>query len=279
MTEKISLNLILKDEVQQLLDNFASVIHAKVVLFDRDGKVIRRGRNEGNSRFCTLIQECYTVEPCMSLDREKQLCALKTGFCQSYVCHAGLREAVMPVTAGLELLGFVAFGQFRCSDELPACVRRVFRSGSRREELLEAYRALPLMTDVEMANLTGLMRLLVNYIVRSELITHGNDFLYSAVQRYLESNLTSEITLAAMARHLGRSTSSVSHFLKARGTTFKRLLIEKRIAHAENLLRGTPGMTIKEAADQSGFSDPYYFSRMYRRYRGMSPAEYKKKLR
>ena len=84
MTEKISLDLILHSEVQELLDNFASVIHARVVLYDRDGRILRRGRSEGNSRFCTLIQERCGAAPCMARDREMRLLAHSSGKCCPY---------------------------------------------------------------------------------------------------------------------------------------------------------------------------------------------------
>ena len=40
MTEQRSLELILHNEVQQLLDNFASVMRVHVVFFGRDGEVL-----------------------------------------------------------------------------------------------------------------------------------------------------------------------------------------------------------------------------------------------
>ena len=275
MTEKLSLDLILHSDVQRLLDNFASVIHAKVVLFGPDGEILRRGRSEGNSRFCQMIQHRFTIAPCLKLDREKQKESLQSGFCLSYVCHAGLREAVMPVSAGSEHLGFIVFGQFRSSDTLPACPALAFR-GKQREELEQAFLELPRITPEEMDNLTSLMKMLVDYIVRCELIRRGSDFLYSAILRYMDENLTKNFSLGDMARRLGRSTSSLSHFLNARGTTFKKLLIRKRIARAEELMRDSPDMPVREAADRAGFSDPYYFSRIYRKYRGRSPVSFRK---
>ena len=49
------------------------------------------------------------------------------------------------------------------------------------------------------------------------------------------------------------------------------------IISAEKLLKAHPEMTIKEAADRSGFADAYYFSRLYRQYRGRTPGEFRKK--
>ncbi|MDD3744105.1 MAG: helix-turn-helix domain-containing protein [Lentimicrobiaceae bacterium] len=52
-------------------------------------------------------------------------------------------------------------------------------------------------------------------------------------------------------------------------------LINHRIAYAQKLLsqRHITGYTIKEIALYSGFSDPYYFSRVFRKKTGKSPSE------
>ena len=69
MTEKRSLELILHNEVQELLDNFASVMRVHVVFFGRDGEVLRQGRGECNCRFFQLVQQRFSVEKCLKLDR------------------------------------------------------------------------------------------------------------------------------------------------------------------------------------------------------------------
>ena len=275
MTEQRSLDLILHSEVQQLLDNFASVMKVHVVFFGRDGEVLRRGRGEGNCRFCQLVQNRFSIGKCLKLDREKQKLARNTGRCQTYICHAGLWEAIMPVMPGGELLGYIVFGQIRSTDTLNAHFQRQF-APSVRKELKNAFLSLPLFSADRMENLTGLMRLMVDYIVRNELISLGGDYLYRSILKYIEDNLTGEIKMTHVANHLGRSVSSLSHFLQHEGTTFKKLLIEKRLAHAEKLLKEHREITIKEAADRSGFHDAYYFSRLYKQYRGRTPGEFRR---
>ena len=133
MTEQRSLELILHNEVQQLLDNFAAVMRVHVVFFGRDGEVLRRGRDEGNCRFCQLVQNRFSIGKCLKLDREKQKLARNTGRCQTYICHAGLWEAIMPVMPGGELLGYIVFGQMRSTGTLPGHFQKQFAPALRRE--------------------------------------------------------------------------------------------------------------------------------------------------
>ena len=273
-----SLDLILHDEVQKLLDNFASVMHIHVMFYGPHGQVLRQGRSEGNCRFCQLMQNrFFSLERCLHLDREKQALSRKTGRCQSYLCHAHLWEAIMPVVSDGKLLGYVMFGQFRSTESLPGDLAEKTRSRSELAELKKAFRELPYLSAEGMENLTGLMELLVDYIVRRELITMGGDRLYHSIVRCIEENLAAPLKISTVARQVGRSVSTISHFLqKHSGTSFKKLLIEKRLSRAEKLLKEHTELSIGEVAEQVGIQDRYYFSRLYRKYRKMTPGEFRR---
>jgi AraC-like DNA-binding protein len=38
-------------------------------------------------------------------------------------------------------------------------------------------------------------------------------------------------------------------------------------------------MSIEEVAEKVGFNDQFYFSRLYHKYRGMPPSEYRRNIR
>lgn len=72
---------------------------------------------------------------------------------------------------------------------------------------------------------------------------------------------------------------SEAHFRKlfreSFGVSMSEYLLELRIDCAKNLL-GNGDNTVAFAAELSGFSDVRYFSRMFKKYTGMTPREYKK---
>ena len=267
-----ALELILADDVQRLLDSFATAMQVRIVLYGQDGQLLRQGRDEGNCRFCRLIQECFTMRPCLELDRQWQRIARQSGACQLYVCHAGLYEAIMPVQVGPDLLGYVVFGQLRGIAAPPDALLEKFPI-DQRGALKKAFLELPRTSEERLHSLAELLKVLVDYIVRNELLRRGGHHLYHAIIQYIEENFASPVTLGDAARRLGRSVSSLSHFLQSQGTTFKKLLLEKRLAYAEEQLRNRPGCTVKEAAHLAGFSDAGYFSRLYRKHRGASPSQ------
>lgn len=97
------------------------------------------------------------------------------------------------------------------------------------------------------------------------------DGLEQAV-RFMEKHLEEALTLDAVAAVAGWSPSRfLALFRRFYGVPPMRYLNSLRLRRARRLLE-YPGMTVKEAAIRSGFADPLYFSRCYRREYGESPA-------
>ena len=76
-----------------------------------------------------------------------------------------------------------------------------------------------------------------------------------------------------MARLCGMSSSQFSRaFKKVYDTTFQEFVVRYRVFQAFNALQA-PGANISEIAYSVGFSDPSYFTRVFKRYVGVAPSE------
>ena len=64
-------------------------------------------------------------------------------------------------------------------------------------------------------------------------------------------------------------------FFKAAGATVKNWLLNHKMENAANMLLGE-GYSIKEIADTLGYSDRYHFSKVFKKYFGISPAQFRK---
>ena len=122
--------------------------------------------------------------------------------------------------------------------------------------------------------------MLIDYIVVRELAVLQGDRLRNDIDRYLERHCTEPIRLPEMAKKLGRSVSTISQFLRRNyRTSFKELLTERRLAKAEAYWMANPDATVGETAFAAGFSDQFYFSRVFKRHKGMPPGEFRARLR
>ncbi len=264
--------VIMQSEVKLLLDQFASVMKIHTVFYNADGHMLQVGRNENVCRYCQIIQQLPGgLEKCRSLDRRKQEECRCCKHLITYRCHAGLGEIMAPVTFSGEVIGFISFGQFRVTGQMPLLPLK--STAAEKEDLKAAFARLPEFSREEVKSLAGLCSILLDYIVTKELIRiEGND-LWERIKLYIKLNYTSAVSLSMLAEAMGKSLSTVSKTIRSRtGCSFKELLNHHRLELADKLLQSEKQMNIAEIALHCGFEDPYYFSRVYRKYRGIPPS-------
>lgn len=90
------------------------------------------------------------------------------------------------------------------------------------------------------------------------------------------TNLTNpDLTVSQLARWIHCAPDYLSHlFATEIGVTLKSYINEQRIRHARDLLVDSP-LNVSEVARATGYADPGYFSRVFRRLTGRSPRQYR----
>jgi AraC-like DNA-binding protein len=63
-------------------------------------------------------------------------------------------------------------------------------------------------------------------------------------------------------------------FRQHAGQSLGEFLVAVRIDAAKRLIREAPDMPLKDVAERVGFSDPFYFSRVFKSVAGLPPSEY-----
>lgn len=94
-------------------------------------------------------------------------------------------------------------------------------------------------------------------------------------KEYIQNNFTSELSLEKTAQQvMNISPYYFSKLFKEEtGTNFSDYLTGLRIQKARELLRKDPDRNIKEISIEAGYSNPNYFSRIFKKCTGMTPTE------
>jgi two-component system response regulator YesN len=102
--------------------------------------------------------------------------------------------------------------------------------------------------------------------------------LFKKVEQYISDNLKEELDLEKTAARFNLSSYYFSRsFKEALGYNFSDYINMLRIKKAKELLISN-SLSIKEVCYSVGYSDPNYFSKVFKKYEGLSPKEYKIKL-
>ena len=96
--------------------------------------------------------------------------------------------------------------------------------------------------------------------------------------RWISLQFHQQISIDHMASTLGYHRAHLSKAFKQKtGLSPKQYLLKMRMDKAIGLL-GSP-LTIDQVASSVGYNDALYFSRQFRKYSGMSPSEFRSRLR
>lgn len=95
------------------------------------------------------------------------------------------------------------------------------------------------------------------------------------VRAYLERNYRERVAIGAIARELGISESKLSHrYREECGESVFDTLLRIRLEQSLPLL--LKNLPIKVVAAETGFNSEFYYSKIFKRHFGVSPARYRK---
>ena len=144
-----------------------------------------------------------------------------------------------------------------------------------------------LLKPLDISNFKGVLESAINgYEKRlleiSLLNKHGyreTDFVSKGdeIKAYMKNHYADrDISLNNMAEYFSVSSSTMAKLVKKRcGMNFSEYLNQLRIEAAEKLLLKTE-LSINDISLMVGYSSQHYFSRIFKKYKGMSPENYRK---
>lgn len=137
----------------------------------------------------------------------------------------------------------------------------------------------PRYNDILMMDISHILLLIARPTAAK--IQHDNRMLgeIDGAVRTFNHNYRFDISIKDYAeQHLMSPFWFSKKFKEATGSSPRQYIIMLRIADAKNLLDSTD-YTVTEIADMVGYDQAQYFHRLFRRYTGMTPQEYRKRNR
>ncbi|RMD83572.1 MAG: AraC family transcriptional regulator [Lentisphaerae bacterium] len=108
-------------------------------------------------------------------------------------------------------------------------------------------------------------------------LTTGKSSFPTRLKQIFEASLTSPLTVKELAARLHMSESSLAHRCRDElGIGVQKAYSRFRIERAAEFVTSTQ-MSIREISDYFGFKNPYHFSRLFKRWMGVSPQHYRKR--
>lgn len=108
-------------------------------------------------------------------------------------------------------------------------------------------------------------------------LTRSQQYVKSAVD-YVLKNYMKSLTLEEVAQQVHLSPAYFSYlFSREQGQTLTEFLTTIRLEKAKEMLKTNPVLSISDIAEQAGYEDANYFSRLFKKKTGTTPGHYRKK--
>ena len=104
-------------------------------------------------------------------------------------------------------------------------------------------------------------------------------YVIQDIEKYIEENLDKKLSLTDIAESIHMNKSYISRMFKEKaGENLFDYINKRKIEKAKQLIKNNE-LRMYEIAINVGMEDTAYFSRVFKKYEGISPSEYQKELR
>ncbi len=196
---------------------------------------------------------------------------------QPYLCHMGLVEAITPIYSDNILAGYILIGQMIDKSNMERIKKNIQALGDNidKEELLKAVGDVSVFSKDKIESVVSMMEICTKYLMHENVVNVRLSLLSSRINDYILNNLDKDIGIKLICDELHISRSKLyevsTEFFKMGVTDYIRFL---RIEQAKKLLKNGE-CTVSETAKLVGMPDANYFTKVFKKYVGITPLQFK----
>ena len=231
---------------------------------------------EGGQKKCDLSDRCDAVSY-----------ALRQKMPFFHQCHIGLYELLVPIYNGNNLCGLVFIGQCRIEgmNAETAIEKNAAKLGANGEQFKQMYLKLPVLKSETLFAMGNIIKLYLENLIDLDNIFARNQAqqdmtpkapLHQRVKQYIDSYYQTNLSPQSLSERFFVNNSYLSRSFKENvGINICTYINQTRVEHAKELLTDT-NYPISAVALNVGYTDANYFVKVFRKFTGMTPSDYRK---
>ncbi|MCR5078537.1 MAG: PocR ligand-binding domain-containing protein [Bacilli bacterium] len=269
-----------KESLRKLLKDFYLISGIKLSVFDTEFKPVVE-YPEDPAPFCKNIRRTqFGLDACHRCDKEACIRSKDMGEAHLYTCHAGLKEAIVPIKIGGTVVGHMILAQMIPEDdpnfsfEIPISLAKKYEV-SEEESKLALSKMKPTSNEKILAAMS-IMEAVASFVYIKNIAEWKNDDIAGVIDKYIQANIGSKITAEDICEQFSISRSYLYKIsVEAFGCGIKERISYWKMEKAKPLLK--QGYSASEVARALGYDDPSYFTKVFKREVGMSPKQFARK--
>jgi AraC-like DNA-binding protein len=204
-------------------------------------------------------------------------------------CVFGLYETAVPVKLGAQTIGLLQTGRVRFETPTAAAFRRVVQHAKKLgvdigdARTRQAYFETPVVSRKKLAAVADLLRIFADHlaIISNQLAVQTANTespVMARAKQFIRGHYTEELSLQQVAGVVHMSVHYFcKQFRKDTGMGFTGFVSRTRVEQAKKLLLN-PNLRVSEIGYAAGFQSLNHFNRMFKKFTGQSPSDYRRQL-
>ncbi len=238
--------------------------------------------------FCSIMAEksrtcaaCLQTQEKLAQDAMEAPCLMR--------CAYGLCELAVPVKLGAQTIGVLQTGQVMRQKPTNAAFRRAVTKANElgvdidNARARDAFFLTPLASQKKLDSVTTLLSIFAEHLsIKSNQIAiqaaNSEPPVITKAKQYILDHHTEELSLGQVAAAVHTSIFYFCKlFRKVTGTTFTEFVSRTRIERAKTLMLNA-NLRVSEIAYEVGFQSLTHFNRVFKKFVGEAPTEYRARL-
>ena len=228
-------------------------------------------------RYCKAVQSTDEGQKvCKMSDRRLLKKCRETKKVQMHICHAGLVDVAAPILYGDEIIGYIIFGQMRADTDFSMVAGYIENLGLERKKMEKLYSEISVFDTNHIESISNIAAMVAKHILLENMLTPDYDESIQAAVMYIDNNFDKNITIQEICKNSNLSKSVLyRRFRNCFDCTVNQYVNSKRIEKSVELLNKT-GLSVDEISQKVGFLSGSYFSKAFKKEKGISPINYRK---
>lgn len=234
--------------------------------------------------FCRLIKgNKGACEACHRSDRIAFERVRETREVYLYQCSFGLYDAVAPLYSLGQLSGYLMMGQ--TLDNTPNGREYAYRSAApyfseqNKVQVSKAVSQIYIRAKENILSCISIMGICAEYITLTNRLNSTGRDLAHETRRYIRASFAEKLSIDELCSRFFCSRATLMNTFKRKyKQSINEYITQVRIEQARELLDKTD-LSVSRIAEQCGFSDQNYFSKVFAKLQGKSPTVYRKESR
>ena len=266
-------------KINNSLNDFFNATGINIALFKSDFSYVCENRRHWEQNlYCRAIQNTKKgKETCRKSDIELLQKCRDSKCAQTHICPAGLVDVAIPILYNDEVIGYIMFGQMKPEKALSESHNYITSLGLDAKKMREYHEKIPYFDSDKIQSISNIAAMFIKYLLLENLLKPSVDKRIETVTAYINQNLNRTLSVQEISKNVNLSKSVLYRmFHNNFNCTISDYINQQRVEKSILYLSETD-MSIDEISQAVGFAGASYYSRTFKKLKGISPLKFKKK--